>query len=166
MSKEHNVTYFLTEISLLLADASSSFFTNTREFLFMAPLYMSNVFKWNVCVRSFRRLCHFEPKYKKKRNHCSANECLIRTSKIFVRFQWSHLYSTRDLHLAKVLACYTRDLWKCFVYWIKVPIKITIIMIIDLFYSYSICLFLYLIVVYEYRLWFCNLSIINIDKYI
>lgn len=62
MSKEHNVTYSVMEISLLLAeDASNSFFANTRECLFMEGLYMSNVLKWNVLVSSFRRFCHFEP---------------------------------------------------------------------------------------------------------
>lgn len=62
MSKEHNVMYSFIQIpSVLFADASNSLFTKTFECLFIEGLYMSNVLRWKAFVRSFRRLCHFEP---------------------------------------------------------------------------------------------------------
>lgn len=45
MSKEHNVTYFIIEISLSFSDASNSFCANTRECLLIDKLYISNVLK-------------------------------------------------------------------------------------------------------------------------
>lgn len=132
MSKEYNVTYFITfEIFSLFADASNSFFANTRECLFMELLYISSVLEWKLLAKSFRRCFHFVPDKE--------NKLLFS-----MRMSWTHIYyitlfdfnartylnSTEDLRLAKVSAFRIRDLCQCFRYWIKVPFMSNIMHVI------------------------------------
>lgn len=139
MSKEHKVTYSAIDTSLLFAEASNSFLTNIRECLLIEGVYISSVLKWKVLVRSFRRVCHFEPV---KIMILYVNECVsyMCNTTCFFKFQEIYLSLIKGLRWAMVLTFDIRDLCLYFANSTKQSIKynIQIFIILYKFYFFSL----------------------------